>query len=58
MADLDIGEQFLNFILHEKTQEFAGIDFTSYFTEELSNASEDTLNTEMWEHRTRCGMGF
>jgi hypothetical protein len=43
MADLDIVEQFLNFILHEKVQEFAGVDFTSYFPEELLNACATIL---------------
>jgi hypothetical protein len=53
MADLDIGEQFLNFILHEKTQVFAGVDLTSYFPAELTTGS-----TVLWERWTRCGMGF
>jgi hypothetical protein len=30
MADTDIGEMFLNFVLHELLQELAGVDVTYY----------------------------
>ncbi len=39
MADLDIEEQFLNFILHPKVQPYAGVDFTAYFPEEVAHHS-------------------
>jgi hypothetical protein len=31
MSDFDVGEMFLNFILHESTQALCGIDLTKYF---------------------------
>jgi hypothetical protein len=31
MADVDIGEMFLNFILHEGVRPYAGVDLTHYF---------------------------
>lgn len=39
MGDLDIGEQFLNFILHTKVQPYAWVDFAAYFPEEVVNHS-------------------
>ena len=39
MGDLDIGEQFLNFILHTKVQPYAWVDFTAYYPEEVVNHS-------------------
>jgi hypothetical protein len=45
MAAIDLGEQFLNFILHENTQEFAGVDLTHYFPEELA----ETMKRLLWE---------
>jgi hypothetical protein len=35
MGDIDIGEMFLNFILDENIQKYAGIDLTPYFPEEV-----------------------
>jgi hypothetical protein len=35
MADIDLGEQYLNFALHEKTQKY-GVNLTRYVPEELS----------------------
>jgi hypothetical protein len=31
MADVDIGEMFLNFVLHRQLQVLAGVDLTHYF---------------------------
>jgi hypothetical protein len=31
MADVDIDEMFLNFVLHWKLQALAGVDLTHYF---------------------------
>jgi hypothetical protein len=59
MADIDIGEQFLNFILHHTVQPFAGVDLTAHFPEELE-VPVGTLHTRrtLWVRWTRCGMGF
>jgi hypothetical protein len=35
MADIDVGEQFLNFVLHNAVHPYAGVDFTLLFPEEL-----------------------
>jgi hypothetical protein len=53
MGDLDIGEMFLNFMLHSRLQPFAGVDLTPFFTDELA-PNQLTL----WEHWCRCAMGF
>ncbi len=34
MGDIDISEIFLNFILHDRVQAFAGVDLTPYFPDE------------------------
>jgi len=53
MGDIDIGEMFLNFMLHPRMQQHAGVDLTPFFPEEL------TANRKViWEHWCRCGMGF
>ncbi len=48
MADLDVSEQFLNFILSEDLQPYAGVDLTPYFGS----------SSKVWERWTRCFMGF
>ncbi len=53
IGDIDFSEQFVNFILHEKVQAYAGVDLTAYFTEELTQNKY-----VIWEHWGRCGMGF
>jgi hypothetical protein len=58
MADINIGEQFHNFILHEKTQDYAGIDLTAYFPEEFQSSETSKERQTIWERWTRCGMGF
>jgi len=35
LSDLDIGDMFHNFLLHEKVQRLAGIDVTTFFPEEV-----------------------
>jgi hypothetical protein len=54
MVDIDLGEMFLNFPLHESLQKFSGVDFSHYTTglRELLK----TLGGEDWVHRTRCWM--
>lgn len=53
MGDIDIGEMFLNFMMHQKMQQHAGVDLTPFFPEELAET-----NHLLWEHWERCGMGF
>ena len=48
MADIDLGEMFLNFPLHEILQRFSGIDLSHYSEAEIA----------MWVHWTRCWMGL
>jgi hypothetical protein len=40
LGDIDIGDMFHNFILHEKVQMLAGIDLTPFFPEELTKKKE------------------
>ncbi len=58
MGDIDISEQFLNFMLHSKTQEYAGVDLTAYFSEECNIPSQIKQVQILWERWTRCAMGF
>lgn len=53
MGDIDIGEMFLNFILHCSLVPLCGVDLTLYFPEEILEG-EKVLH-EAW---TRTGMGF
>ena len=54
MGDIDIGEMFLNFPLHESAQMYCGVDLTTLFPEELSHENQ---NQKLWERWTRCLMG-
>lgn len=53
MGDIDLSEQFLNFMLHEKLQPYAGVDLTTFLPHELSEHKR-----VIWERWGRCGMGF
>jgi hypothetical protein len=35
LGDLDIGEQFHNFVMHAKLQHYAGVDVSSFFPDEF-----------------------
>jgi len=52
-ADVDLGEMFLNFTLHESLQAFCGVDVTPFFPEELKEGC-----TALWEQWTWCLMGL
>jgi hypothetical protein len=52
MADTDIGEMFLNFVLHRTLRELAGVDVTHY-----REASENPTGV-CWERWTQCAMGL
>jgi hypothetical protein len=53
MRDLDLGEHFHNFPLHEKLQEYCGIDVRPYFRTEL-----EPKGKTMWLRWVRCMMGL
>ena len=50
LADIDVGEMFLNFILHESLRVYAGVDLTSHFP--LSGGGT------LWETWQRAAMGL
>ena len=51
MGDCDIGDCFLNFILHESVRPYAGVDLTHY-----SNKTD--VGNQVWERWTRAPMGL
>lgn len=53
MADNDVGEMFLNFVLHESVQALCGVDLSKYFPEEIPSGTK-----VLWERWTRCAMGL
>ena len=53
MGDIDVGEMFLNFVMHKSLRIFCGVDVTPYFPE----MKTDTRGT-VWLRWSRCGMGF
>jgi hypothetical protein len=55
LDDIDIGNMFLNFVMHERLQVYAGIDLTAFFPEELLDKSNAH---NIWERWCRCSMGF
>jgi hypothetical protein len=52
MADTDLGEMFLNFVLHESLRELAGVDVTHY------QEKADQKAGLCWERWSRCAMGL
>eukprot|EP00978_Attheya_sp_CCMP212_P019105 scaffold53112_cov45-Attheya_sp.AAC.1 len=50
MSDVDLGELFLNFILHPTIRPHTGVDFTKYFPNERGTA--------VWEPWQRAAMGL
>jgi len=52
MGDVDIGEMFLNFMLHESVWPYCGVDLTSVFPGKVDDGQV------LWERWERCGMGF
>jgi hypothetical protein len=54
MGDMDVGEMFVNFILHESMQALTGIDLTQFFGEKDSEGEPKLL----WERWTRAAMGL
>ncbi len=59
LADVDIGEQFHNFIMHQTLQLYAGVDLTAYFPDEVTDRVQGKRTKRtLWVRWTRCGMGF
>jgi hypothetical protein len=59
LADVDISEQFHNFIMHASMQAYAGVDLTAYFPDEfLVQAPGKKGKCTLWVRWTRCGKGF
>jgi hypothetical protein len=54
MSDNDVGEMFLNFMLHEDIRKLCGVDFTLYYPEELESSGLKVI----WERWQRCAMGL
>jgi hypothetical protein len=56
MVDIDLGEMFLNFPLHEALQKFSGVDLSHY----ASSLKEPLLEMtkKFWVHWIRCWMGL
>jgi hypothetical protein len=52
MADTDLGEMFLNFVLHSSLRELAGVDVTHF------RGSWEKQDGLCWERWTRCAMGL
>jgi hypothetical protein len=50
MADTDVREMFLNFVLHLSVRVYAGVDFTAYFPWEGG--------AKVWETWQRAAMGL
>lgn len=53
MCDADVGEMFLNFMLHEEVKKMCGVDFTLYFPNEVEAGVG-----HLWERWGRCAMGL
>ena len=52
MGDNDLGDHFLNFVLADKYQRLAGVDFRYYLP------NENTIDRTFWERWGRALMGF
>jgi hypothetical protein len=50
MGDIDIGDMFHNFMLHERIRRVAGIDLTPFFLEELATRWDIRVIWERWDH--------
>jgi hypothetical protein len=57
MADVDIGEMFLNFILHRELRTLAGVDLTHYFPKDAKD-TPDGRGVKVWETWQRAAMGL
>jgi len=55
MGDIDVGDMFHNFMLHEDVQDLAGIDLTPFFPDEAVAAGTPQ---SLWERWVRSAMGL
>jgi hypothetical protein len=53
MADNDVREMFLNFVLHGRVQALCGVDLTKYFPDGIPEGTR-----VLWERWTQCAMGL
>lgn len=59
LSDLDVAEQFHNFVMHHDIQPYAGVDVTAFFPNEfVSQSSHKQTRRTIWLRWTRCGVGF
>jgi hypothetical protein len=59
MSDNDVGEMFLNFVLHSSIQERCGVDLTKFFPLEVEEPDNLLRKRKVrWERWTRCAMGL
>jgi hypothetical protein len=63
MSDLDVGECFLNFMLHPSLRPYAGVDFTRFFPAAESETIKDDngkslASAKVWETWFRAAMGL
>lgn len=52
-TDLDLGEMFLNFTLHDSLQVFCGVDLSEFFPDKIKEGCKT-----LWEQWTCCLMGL
>lgn len=52
-CDVDVGEMFLNFMLHEEVKKICEVDFTLYFPNEVEAGVG-----HLWERWGCCAMGL
>jgi hypothetical protein len=57
-ADVDIGEMFLNFILHEGVRKYCGVDITYFRSTDPEDARWEEERPEDWERWNRDMMGL
>ncbi len=53
MADADVREMFLNFMLHDEVRKLCAVDFILYFPGEV-----DPETKKLWERWSHCAMGL
>ena len=52
-ADLDIGEMFLNFMLHDSLRQYSGVDLTHLRSEDQSNEEWEAERKKLYDERER-----
>ena len=65
MSDIDIGEMFLNFMMHEDLRPYCGVDFTKFYPSHQAAArtgdskkQEKETSKVNWKRWSRCCMGL